>query len=73
MAQAVRCIDGPLDGEVFIMRGAPPVLYVRRTVSADGVAYVPDPHEAPEILRAGRYRKAIAPNSAGQFLYRFEQ
>jgi hypothetical protein len=72
MAQAVRFVDGPLDAQVFFIQGAPSVLYVRRTVSTEGVVFAPASHEGPELLRAGRYRKTAVPNSAGRFVYRFE-
>jgi hypothetical protein len=71
MAQTARFIDGPLDGEVFMMRSAPPVLYVRRSVDTEGVTYVPDLHEPVEILRAGIYRRE-APSGSSP-LYRFEE
>jgi hypothetical protein len=73
VAQAVRFVDGPLDGEAFLMARVPPVLYARRSVDTRGVVYVPDSREPPEILHAGSYRKAISPDGSGELLYRFEE
>jgi hypothetical protein len=73
VAQPVRFVDGPLDGDVFVMARLPPVLYARRSVDTQGVVYVPDSREPPAVLHAGSYRKAISRDGSGELLYRFEE
>ncbi len=69
---AARFVDGPLDGQVFFISRPPSVLYARRAVGPLGVVHVPASDEGPGALRAGAYRRAADPLSAGRFVYRFE-
>jgi hypothetical protein len=73
VAQAVTFIGGPLDGEVLFVPHTPSVLYVGRTIGPDGIVFVPTAYEAPEALRAGTYRRAVARAVGTRGLYRFEE
>jgi hypothetical protein len=72
MPHSAQFVDGPLDGQTYLLPHAPSTLFAQRTVGATGVDFAPTSREADPSLHAGVYRKTADPWSAGP-LYRFEE